>query len=372
MNILFISSTKRWGGVVSWMLKSAGGLQKKGHKITILSHPHPRSKLYKHNIPNVTIVTKKLESTLLIPLTVLSIVRFIKKNKIDIIVTNIGIEVSIGGIAAKISGIPHIRRIGGDFDFTNSLKKKIIQKMLVNYCLVPCYYIIDASIKKFPWLSKEKFTVIYNGRNPYNANPNEIRNQKIKWDIKSNEKIIGMTCQLIKRKHTEDLITVFTRIHYDHPDWKIVIAGEGPELSKLKKLVNDLSLDDKVIFAGFTHDPVFTASCYDIAMSTSENEGFPNTIVEYFSVGKPVISTDVGGVSEIIKDRKNGILVNFGNLRELETAILELIKNEELRNILGASGLITLKEKFTEDVMINNLEKFFLDKVNIRAHRMRI
>ena len=106
MNILYISSKKRWGGVVSWMVKTAAGLSAKGHNVIILSHP--RSKLNSHCNENVKLISRKLGSTFS-PVSVFYIARLIRRENIDIVVTNIDKEIGIGGIAAKLCGITNIR-----------------------------------------------------------------------------------------------------------------------------------------------------------------------------------------------------------------------------------------------------------------------
>ncbi|MBC8385631.1 MAG: hypothetical protein H8E57_08970 [Candidatus Cloacimonetes bacterium] len=102
MNILYLSSKKNWGGVVSWMIKTASGLEKKGHKVWILSHPDSQ---LNQNLPGWNrLISKKLGADYN-PLMIAYIVYFIKNNKIDLLVTNIEKEISIGGVAAKICGI---------------------------------------------------------------------------------------------------------------------------------------------------------------------------------------------------------------------------------------------------------------------------
>ena len=220
---------------------------------------------------------------------------------------------------------------------------------------------IGASIKRASWLKEDEFTVIHNGRNPYQADPDAAASLRSKWNILPGEKVIGMTCQLTKVKHTDHLINTFRNISSKFPEWKLVISGEGPEKSRLEGLVNELGLNKQVIFAGFSIDPLLSAASYDIAISVSKIEGFPNTIVEYFAAGKPVISTDVGGVREIIKDHFNGILIPFADTDALQRSLEELITHPKLREELASEALETLKKSFTEDMMINKLEKFFLD-----------
>ncbi|HXK49601.1 MAG TPA: glycosyltransferase family 4 protein [Clostridiales bacterium] len=360
MNILYISSKKRWGGVVSWMVKTSSGLSARGHKVTILSHP--RSKLNKSFNENIKLIPKKLGSTFN-PVSIVYIARLIKRENIDIVVTNIDKEIGIGGIAAKLCGTPNIRRVGREDDFNSRLRTKLTHKFLVTKCIVPCKYVIGASLKRAKWLKDEEFTVIHNGRNPYQADPDAAATLRSEWNVLPGEKIIGMTCQLTKVKYTQDMIKAFSRISENHPEWKLVITGEGPERNGLEELTEKLGLKERTVFAGFTDDPLLTASCYDIAMSTSKIEGFPNTIVEYFAAGKPVISTDAGGVREIIEDGINGMVVPFGDSGALTEALEKLVSDDDLRNKFGKKALETLKLSFTEDMMIDKLEKFFSDCV---------
>jgi glycosyltransferase involved in cell wall biosynthesis len=358
MNILYISSKKRWGGVVSWMVKTAVGLSGKGHKVTILSHP--RSKLNKYCNDTIRLIPKKLGSTFN-PVSIVYIIKLIKRENIDLVVTNIDKEIGIGGIAAKLCGIPNIRRVGREDDFNSRLRTKLTHKFLVTKCIVPCEYVIGASVKRASWLKEEEFTAIHNGRNPYHADPDAVASIRSEWNVLPCEKVIGMTCQLTKVKYTQDLIKAFCKISEKYPEWKLVISGEGPERHGLEELTDQLGLNSKTVFAGFTEDPLLTASCYDLAMSTSKIEGFPNTIVEYFAAGKPVISTDVGGVREIIRNGINGMTVPFGDADALTNALEKLVSDAALRDKLGKEALKTLKLSFTEDMMIGKLEKFFLD-----------
>jgi glycosyltransferase involved in cell wall biosynthesis len=293
------------------------------------------------------------------PFTILRIVRIIKKRKIDAVLTNIDKEIGIGGIAAKICGIPNVRRVGREDDFNDRLRTKLTHRLLVSGCIVPCDYLIEASKKRAPWLNRDEFTTIHNGRNPARKDARKIAARREEWGIRPGEKVIGMTCQLAGVKRVGDLIEVYDGLRPAHPGWKLVIAGEGPEMENLVRLRDFRSLGDKVVFAGFVEDPVFTASCYDICASVSSREGFPNTIVEYFACGKPVVSTRVGGVDEIISDGFNGFTAEFGDLPSFSKKLHLLMEDEGLRDSMGANAVRTLEERFTEDMMIDKLEGYF-------------
>lgn len=354
MNILYVSSKTGWGGIMSWMVQTAEGLEEKNHKVWILSNP--KSKLNKQNYPNLRIIEKSLGPDYN-PFAIYKIVKFIKKNSIDILVSNIKKEIIAAGLASRITGIPIIRRVGLPIDL-NKRSKKFHQKYIA-HSIIPAKYILSKSMKTEKWINKSDFTVIYNGRKPQKFSSDQINSERKRWGILSNEIILGITVKLSPMKNVEGLIRVFNSLCKTRNNIKLVITGLGGEKEKLEELIAELNINDKIIFNGFTLQPQFIASCYDIAILNSNEEGFPNSLVEYMSVGKPVISTNVGGVSEILIDNFNGLLIKPGNDIELEQSIIRLLDDSRLRKELGDNAQKTIEQKFSSSKMIRDLENVF-------------
>jgi len=356
MNILYISSKKNWGGVSTWMQKTALGLERKDHNIWILAHPKGRFIQSASN--NLKLIPKKLGMDYN-PATIFFLVRFIKKKHIDIIITNIEKEVIIGGIAARICGIPNIRRVGREDDFNERLKVKWHHCLLVDHSIVPCNFIRENAMKRAAWLNGLKFTTIYNGSNYKRFSADEIRGQKKKWGLSNKVFIIGSTSQLTKVKGIESLIRVFHKILKNYPNCSLVLTGEGKEKETFIDMARELDISDSIIFGGFTQNPMRAAAAYDIAVSNSQFEGFPNTVVEYFAVGKPVVTTDAGGVVEMVKNEENALSIPCGDNAQLYDKIIALIEDPALRKKLGQNAIKTIEQKFSEDIMIEKLEDLF-------------
>jgi glycosyltransferase involved in cell wall biosynthesis len=366
MNILYLSSKKRWGGVVSWMQKSAIGLEKKGHNIFIISHP--KSMFTNLSAQSLKIIPYRLGSEYSL-LSIFFLVKFIKKNKIDLLVTNLEKEVGIGGIAAKLCKIPNIRRVGREDDFKNKLKNKLNHKHLVTRCIVPCNYVREIVINKYSWLLNSDLITIYNGRNLKIFSKNEIEQIRNSWAVKKNELVIGITSQLLPVKRIVNLISVFAKLVKTHDYIKLVITGTGKEFNNLQKQTLILNVREKVVFPGFTNEPLLTAAGYDIAVLNSSIEGFPNSIIEYLSVGKPVVSTNVGGVNEIIRNGYNGSLITSGDDELLYKKINELIINKKTRELYSKNAFLSIMDIFSEDEMINNIESFFKTQLSLYAKK---
>ena len=116
---------------------------------------------------------------------------------------------------------------------------------------------------------------------------------------------------------------------------------------------------NSVLSALESTEPIKTAGAYDIAVCPSLYEGFPNTVVEYLAASRPVVTTDAGGVPEMINHRENGLLVPCDDEEKLFENVLELVQNQNLRKTLQFNARETIREKFSEDIMLDKLEAFF-------------
>jgi glycosyltransferase involved in cell wall biosynthesis len=362
MNILYISSKKRWGGVTSWMQRTAMALESRGHQVTILAHP--AGKFAVSAAKELSVVTRKLGMDYN-PLAIRFLVKFIRENQVDLVVSNIEKEVIAGGIAARLCRIPNIRRVGREDDFNEKLKVKMHHRLLVDRCIVPCNLVRDNAVKRAPWLDESQFTTIYNGKNPKLFSETAIARQRKRWGLSDGVLVIGVTSQLTRQKNVLGLVRVFKRLRDRYQNIALVITGEGNEKVMLQKKVRDAHMDPWVIFSGFSADPLQTASAYDIAVSNSEFEGFPNTVVEYFAAGRPVVTTDAGGVEEMVIDHENGILVPTGNDDRLYDGIALLLDNDALRGTLAKNAIKTIANGFSEDHMIDQLERFFRESISL-------
>jgi len=356
MNLLYISSKKKWGGVSSWMEKTALGLGLRGHKIWIVAHPDGRFFKSAHRDLNMLPYKLGMDYN---PVSVLYLLYQIKIKKIDILVTNIEKEVAIGGLAARLAHIPNIRRVGREDDFNQRWRVQMHHRLLVDHCIVPCNQVRENALKLAPWLDRSRFVTIYNGRNQRAFTSEEIREQRAQWRISPSNLIIGSTSQLTSVKGIERLIRVFRRITANHPHIRLVLTGDGYLRENLEKLSQELGIRDRVVFTGFSSDPVKTAAAYDIAVCNSSFEGFPNTVVEYFAAGRPVITTAVGGIPEMACHAENALLIPPDDDETLYHSLIRLIESPQLRDFLGKNAAETIAHGFSEEIMLDRLESFY-------------
>ena len=122
-------------------------------------------------------------------------------------------------------------------------------------------------------------------------------------------------------------LSAFAQFAEKHPDWQLVIAGEGPLRDELNQQVHQLDIDDKVRLLG-TVDRATLISLLNqssVLMLSSVSEGFPKVILEAMACGTPVVATDVGSCGEIVPGA--GIVVPPKDVAALSKALCQLAEN---------------------------------------------
>jgi GalNAc-alpha-(1->4)-GalNAc-alpha-(1->3)-diNAcBac-PP-undecaprenol alpha-1,4-N-acetyl-D-galactosaminyltransferase len=154
------------------------------------------------------------------------------------------------------------------------------------------------------------------------------------------------------QKGFDILISAFAKCSDKHPNWSLIIIGEGEEKPNLVKMANELGISSKVNFLGRVKEPELILFYADMFVMASRLEGFPNVLLEAMACGLPVISTDCpSGPAEIIEHGLNGLLVPPDNVSAMAEAMDQLMSNEKERNRLSAKAVEVVNKFATEKVM---------------------
>lgn len=155
-----------------------------------------------------------------------------------------------------------------------------------------------------------------------------------------------------KRKGVYDLIESINSINDSvKHNISLTIGGDG-EVEKLKKLIKDLNLDN-VNFVGWVKgaEKINLLKNTDVFVLPSYNEGLPISLLEAMSFGKPIISTNVGGIPRILKNEINGFVIEPGNKAQLQEAILKYVNHSQLIKKQGQEGLKIVEKYYPERVL---------------------
>lgn len=208
-----------------------------------------------------------------------------------------------------------------------------------------------------------KIELVYHGVKSGVVRPREEARaffaEKLKADDNRGVIILGATAELTRNKGLDYLIEAMRQVKNKNPNAKAVIMGDGERRQELQSKIKNSNLDDTVHLAGFVPEADNILGGLDVFVMPSLKEGLPYALMEAMAAGLPVIASAVGGIPDLVKNRKNGILVPPKNSRALAEAILLAASRPELRQTLGKEAQRTIKNQFALGVMMEKTAKIY-------------
>jgi glycosyltransferase involved in cell wall biosynthesis len=206
---------------------------------------------------------------------------------------------------------------------------------------------------------KDKIKLIPTGIRLEEIEENNINAQEFRqrFDLGSGRMILGVG-RLVKQKGFQYLIPAFRKINGKFPDCKLVIIGQEADYAQqLKDLAGGTSA---ILFTGGIPDEWLRLAyrAADVFVIPSLDEGFPRTLLEAMAFGKPIVTTPVGAIPEVIKDHANGILVEPESPDQLADAIIEVLNDPSLSIRLGRAAK-TEVAKYDWEVLVHEVVKVY-------------
>jgi glycosyltransferase involved in cell wall biosynthesis len=279
-----------------------------------------------------------------------SCLKFVRRNKISLIHINFYSLTSLRlfGVYFSKAKIIFTDHMSGSGHFYRGFFRTILSK-IVHFILSKRVYIYIAVSEyvrtrfcKTYYLGKNKSQTIYYGINLDRFKPGNLDTARIEIGLPLGGKIVSTVAHMIPAKGIQHLIEAIALLHNENcaSNLLFVIAGEGPYLQTLEDQVKDLHITDNVIFLGKRNDIHTIIAASDIIVVPSIwEEAFGLIIVEAMACAKPVITSRIGGIPELVEDDKTGILVASGHAGELATAIKRLLDDPDLCQIMGQNAL---------------------------------
>ena len=187
------------------------------------------------------------------------------------------------------------------------------------------------------------------------------------WDAGPERLVIGALGRLANEKGFDHLINALVEVVDAGIDAQLVIAGEGPDETELRRLAAVSKYPERVAFVGFCRDTRGFLESLDLFVLSSLREGLPNVVLEAMAVGVPVVATDVGGVSRVVRDGENGLLVPSGSLAAIRDGILRLAERPPTRAAFAAAGLKTINESWSFRRRMQRVDQIYHDVMNERG-----
>lgn len=152
--------------------------------------------------------------------------------------------------------------------------------------------------------------------------------------------VVGTVANLKAHKGIDVLLDAVPLVLREVPRTRFVIVGQGPLEHDLRARSSALGLNGAVRFTGFREDAARLANAFDVFVLPSLHEGLPIALLEAMSLGRPSVVTPVGGVPEVVSDGEDALVVPASTPPALATAIVELLRDADLRARLGANAKV--------------------------------
>jgi 1,2-diacylglycerol 3-alpha-glucosyltransferase len=358
-------------GVATTVEELKNSLLKKDHKIFVISSQYPKYKDKDKNVLRLKSVklwkNPELRVSYMFPDRIFQQVLMLN---VDIIHGFSGGAVpSLGLTLAKIKRKPYVFTYNTRWNkYTHYIlngkiiRPKAMERMARIYCNVCDHIVAPAAYVKEELISfgvKKPITVIPNGVNTTKFKPAKNNDLKEKLGLKKNDQIILCVARLAKEKSLDFLIKTFAEFTKTNSNAYFVIVGDGPEKENLKKLINKLKINKRIILIGcvkYADIPqVYNGADVFIFASQTETEGM--VVLEAMSSGLPVLAVKDRVFEQFIESGKDGILVEKDET-EFNQNLGKLLKDRKLRLTIGKNTRAKA-EQFSLDEIAQKFENLY-------------
>lgn len=243
------------------------------------------------------------------------LIRLCKKHKLDVIHAHMMSGTVLGYIVSLITGVPLVTTVHSYFHWHCILMR--LGRIAVAVSAAEKELLLKRGFKP------NQLVTVINGAN---QSPRE------KWlsgrmTVDLATPSVTMVCGLHQLKGVNDVISAFSRLHNDFPQWHLNLIGDGPDRAKLETLADELGVSKFVHFLGSILAPQPLLRKSAIFVSASYSEAFGLSTAEAREAGCAIVATAVGGTPELLEHGKAGRLVQPGHPEELEIELRKLMSD---------------------------------------------
>lgn len=315
------------------------------------------------------------------------IIKIIKEFKPDIVHTHASKAGAIGRLAASKCNVPVVIHTfhGHVFHSYFGNAKTLFYKNIERYLAKKSTKIIAISDiqkeelwKEHKICKEDKLTVIPLGFDLEKFQENQKEKRKSfreKYIIADDEIAIGIVGRLVPIKNHQLFINAINEVkNKTSKKIRAFIIGDGEEKNELIDLLKRKEInyvewnDDKrpatVTFTSWIKDVDWANAGLDIIALTSLNEGTPVSLIEAQASNNPIVTTDVGGVENIVLKNETAFIVESNNLEEVVSSLLKLVEDESLRKKMGDKGWDFVKKEFHYMRLVDDMRNLYNSLLN--------
>ena len=355
VNTNFTYGKITYGGLKKMLIWVGNGLAELGHNVTFCTiHDKERSDRLSERANSIELGIVYYHNVILRYLslftTVLRSMKSVLSNKYDYVISFGDLSFYVLLILKPFYKYKLIVSERADPTHNNSIMDSFMRKVAFKKAdVVVCQ--TDGAKSCFPQKVQKKAVVI----------PNPVDLPSIIWQSKNSFNIATTGRVHFWQKRQDVLLNSFSIVVRRFKQCRLNVYGDGPDMDKLRSLVQELRLEDNVELHGSTFNVKEKLIDNQLFVMTSDFEGIPNSLLEAMSLGMPVVSTDCspGGARLLIEDNENGLLARCGDINQIAQKIIFLIDHPDEASKMGKNARLSM-ERFAPEKIIglwNNILK---------------
>ncbi len=344
-----------WGGQELRILHESRGMIDRGHAVTIACPPDALifSAAERMRIPVVGLPIERRN----IP-AIGAVKDFLRRNQFDIINTHSSTDSWLFSLACRL------KRSNEALVRTRHISSKISRDPLTHWVyrfgvkrVVTTGEALRQQLIRDNRLPENHVVSVPTGIDTVRFAPGNRSDARQILKVPTDKSIVGIVATMRHLKGHLDLVEAASKLSRDVL-WLFI--GDGPSRTVIEAKIASLGMQQSVLMAGNQDNVVPWLQAMDLFVLPSYAEGVPQAVMQASSCGIPVLSTNVGGIPEIVENGVTGKLIQPGNLDALANSIQQILENRSMRERWGTEGRKLAVKNFGSEKMLDRMEQVFL------------
>ena len=293
----------------------------------------------------------------------LRLVRVIRRERVNLVHTHSSVDAWLGGLAARAARVPVVRTrhvsipIRGGFNpvYTRLADRVITSGEAIRRMVVGAGAAADRVVAIPAGVNLDEF-------------PFRLRAEAAAEWLRLPAPVIGSVAMFRGSKGHAHLLEAFSRIRARRPRATLLLVGDGIRRGWVEGLVREAGLAQAVVFTGFRHDVAALLGTMDcFVLASTRTEGVPQSLLQAFAAGVPVVACDVGGVSEVVIDGATGLLVKAESAAELDRGIETVLADRAGAERRARAARTLIEQRFSHHAQMARLLALYGDLLRERG-----
>lgn len=359
LTILHTESSGVLGGQEYRLLAEARGMAARGHRI-ILAIPHDSEARPLAEAAGLTIEPLLFKRFRYGPLFV-EFLRLIRRYRPDIVHTHGSIDSWAAALAARVSFVRPlvVRTRHKSILVSRSARHRVLYRTLPHGVITTGVAVRKHLMDQFD-IPPEKIVSIPSGvdlqRFRADLEPGRLRRE---LGIAPTHPLIGVVAFIRAYKGLNDFVTAAATVAHAHPDARFVVAGDGDGRAQLERQIQELGMADTILLLGHRTDVPEILADLDVFVLPTLEDAMPQSLTQAMAMRRPVVTTTVGGIPEVVRDGVTGLLVPPRAPDRLAAAIERLLNDRALRDKIAGEAYRLICGGYTSEHMLDKTESFY-------------